>query len=168
MQRECVTKDVEVMIKPGSRIGQGKAAVISRELTKIHRRHQKLTAALVVETATPPNHPLHDLFEWDDSHAAHHYRLEQARHMLRSITIIDERISTKPIRAYVAFQQPDELADYKPMVEALTDANYRAQLVAEARGHLASWLETYGHLEELAKECRTIRQLLKASGRNGR
>ena len=38
----------------------------------------------VVEAARPANSPLHTRFTWDDSAAAHQFRLEQARTLIRT------------------------------------------------------------------------------------
>ncbi len=54
----------------------------------------KLTPASVVSDASDPASPLHSCFEWDDSVAAHKYRLEQARVLIRSVkcvSVIDHR-----------------------------------------------------------------------------
>lgn len=41
----------------------------------------------IVAAATPENHPLHDDFEWNDGAAAHAWRLNQARSIIRTVTI---------------------------------------------------------------------------------
>ena len=46
---------------------------------------QKLAAEKLLEEATSEGNVLHDAFNWDDSSAAHQYRLSQARHLLRSL-----------------------------------------------------------------------------------
>jgi hypothetical protein len=46
---------------------------------------QKLAAEKLLEEATPPNSRLHIAFNWDDVSAAHQHRLDQARHLLRSL-----------------------------------------------------------------------------------
>jgi hypothetical protein len=57
---------------------------IARELNKIATAHGgHATAEQVVEAAAPLDHPLHPQFEWDDSAAAHQWRVKQARAMLR-------------------------------------------------------------------------------------
>jgi len=39
----------------------------------------------LIHTASAADHPLHQLFEWDDSKAGHQYRLMQARAILRRV-----------------------------------------------------------------------------------
>lgn len=58
----------------------------------------RLTPASVVNAARDPSSPLHAHFEWDESKAAHAYRLDQARALIRSVQVVitteDRTIST--------------------------------------------------------------------------
>lgn len=45
----------------------------------------RLTPFLVVTAASKKDHPLHPVFEWDDGKAAHQYRLDQARDIIRTV-----------------------------------------------------------------------------------
>ena len=47
-----------------------------------------ITAEQIVEAAKDVNSPLHKEFQWDDSVAAHQYRLHQARTMLAKFKLI--------------------------------------------------------------------------------
>lgn len=47
----------------------------------------RLTPDSVVEDAKSPRSPLHDWFEWDDTEAAHQWRLTQARELIRSVRV---------------------------------------------------------------------------------
>lgn len=49
-----------------------------------------LRPADVVEAATPTTSPLHKYFDWDDAHAAHQHRLDQARRLMR-VTVLVRR-----------------------------------------------------------------------------
>ena len=65
------------------------AQVAGEELARISdSQGGELTPAAVVEAATPEASPLHPAFTWDDSQAAVEYRLQQARHLIRSIEIV--------------------------------------------------------------------------------
>lgn len=61
--------------------------VLRSELERIWDDRRRLTPADIVESATPPESPLHDRFEWDNSEAAHQYRLVQAAGLIRSVKI---------------------------------------------------------------------------------
>lgn len=62
-------------------------AIREAELSRLYREHGALTASLVVEAASDEESPLHQEFNWDDAEAAHEYRLQQARQMLR-VTVV--------------------------------------------------------------------------------
>jgi hypothetical protein len=51
---------------------------IGRELAKLG----SFTTERLLQVASSPASPLHKYFEWDDSKAAHEYRLTQARHLV--------------------------------------------------------------------------------------
>lgn len=50
-----------------------------------------LTPEAVVEAAKDKRNPLHAVFEWDDSKAAHEYRLQQAGVLIRSVVVTVSR-----------------------------------------------------------------------------
>lgn len=59
---------------------------IAARLEQIEKLHSgRLTPERVVDDARDSESPLHDLFEWDDSIAAHQHRLMQARTVIRSV-----------------------------------------------------------------------------------
>ena len=58
------------------------------EIQRIADHHNgRITPEQVVESASHPTSPLHDLFEWDNKQAGHKYRLGQARAIIRSMTV---------------------------------------------------------------------------------
>lgn len=71
---------------------------IAAELKKIEDAAGRLTPEAVVDVASDPASPLHEQFEWDDSEAAHKYRIEQARTLIRSVKVLvqveERRITT--------------------------------------------------------------------------
>ena len=50
----------------------------------------KLRPPDVIKAAEPEASPLHKHFTWDDGEAAHQYRLYEARHLIRTVTVIRE------------------------------------------------------------------------------
>lgn len=61
----------------------------------------KLTAPNVVERAGEPTSPMHSMFTWNDVDAAHQFRLEEARLLLRSMVIVNKD-GDEPERAFWA------------------------------------------------------------------
>lgn len=70
-------------------------------MAEIERRLGMVTPDAVLEEATDPTHPWHSRFEWDDSIAAHKFRLVQARTLIRSITFVRTETETRKIPWYV-------------------------------------------------------------------
>jgi hypothetical protein len=56
-------------------------------LQALYEKVGHLTTSIVLAEAKKVRSPIHDLFEWDDSSAANQYRLDQARHLIRSVKI---------------------------------------------------------------------------------
>ena len=59
-----------------------------------------LTPDALVDANRPEDAPLHKDFEWDDKVAAEEYRRDQARYIIRSVSIVTEEVPSTPIRAY--------------------------------------------------------------------
>lgn len=57
------------------------------ELERIENVYGSLTPEIILNASEPVDAILHDLFEWNDSRAAHNYRLQQARTILNNIEV---------------------------------------------------------------------------------
>lgn len=138
--------------KPGSRI-KIPAQAAGERLDYLNKLHGKLTAEIIVKDATPKDSVLHPVFEWNNRVAAHQYRLEQARHLLRSIVVVNpESEKPKPIRAFVVVAEEAEKQEvYIPTMKALQDENYRKQVLARALAELQALRRKYNDLVELAE-----------------
>lgn len=67
----------------------------------------RLEPATVVQAAHHPDHPLHDHFEWDDSVAAHQWRLVQARNLITSIRVIERLSPTETVKFTAWVHDPE-------------------------------------------------------------
>jgi len=128
-----------------------KTAVILRKLA--HANGGLLTPEAVVEFARPKTSPLHKRFMWDDSEAAHQYRLWQARQMI-SVTIryVDIKGKKTPTRVFVSLS-PDRdkrHGGYREMVEVLSDASMRRQMLQDASNEMSLFEMKYQSLDELS------------------
>lgn len=153
----------------GARL-KGDAQAAGETLEHLRTNHGGLlTAELVVEQARQQSSPLHGYFEWDDTEAAHQYRLEQARHLIRHI-VVREAETAAPRKAYVQVQVKDVRA-YTDTVEALQDEGLRLYVLNQAKRDLESFARRYGELEELAGMLpvvhKTIQTLSDAVAVNG-
>lgn len=78
-------------------------------------RDGRLTPESVVEVARSESHPLHSYFTWDDSVAAHKYRVDQARVLIRTVKvqlIVEER----NVRVVRYVRDPEAEADQQGYV----------------------------------------------------
>jgi hypothetical protein len=137
--------------RPGSRI-KISAQDAGERLEYLNKQNGKLTADIVVEDAKPEESVLHPAFEWDDLKAAHQYRLEQGRHLIRSVTIIHDtpEEEPKPIRAFVVVAETPKSDVYVPTMDAMLDENLRKQVLARALAELLAIKRKYEDLAELA------------------
>lgn len=133
------------------------ANIAGTALEALAEKHKTLTPRLVVDEARPDDAPLHPAFEWNDITAAEAYRENQARHMLRSITVVRVKDGEEqaPIRAYVnvtVTTQPDtEQRVYMDTTAAMSDKDTRKQVLETALRELKAFRKKYAQLQELAK-----------------
>lgn len=143
------------------------AEVAYSEVERIRAQHGgEITADDLVAEAKAKESPLHDDFEWNDKKAAHAHRLETARSMLRSITIVrEETKSDKPQRVYevVRVAKADEKPKnvYKSTEEIMADPETRAELLSRALRELMAIRTRYKGLQELAIVFRSLDNVLE-------
>jgi hypothetical protein len=121
--------------RAGSRL-KGDAAVVA---TEIERIAGKLGGAVepeqIVTSAKRKTSVLHTYFEWDDTAAAHEYRLDQARHLIRSIEVVttDEGETVNKFHS-VTVLTPGAEAErraYVTVERAMSDDELRVQIVRQ-------------------------------------
>lgn len=141
--------------KIGSRLPQKKANIAGRRLHKIAGRSGVLAPEEVLEDARSGESPLHDFFEWDDTAAAEKHRLEQARHLVRSIVVVlSGPAEGRETKAYVHFRKDPDADDidspYIATCKVLADSVLRARLLRQALRDVEAWRAKYRDLSELA------------------
>lgn len=135
---------VAFKIVDGSRIRKGDAQAIGSILERI-KQTGPLTAEAVLEEAKNPRSPLHKYIEWDDSKAAHQYRLEQARKIIRSIEVVveDAKGKSRQLRGYFNVRTSDGVKSYQPLEFVFEDADLADQVINDAKQQLDSWLAKF-------------------------
>lgn len=128
------------------------ADLVGHELEIIEKDNGTLKAEDVVKYARNENSELHKIFEWDDTVAAEQYRLNQARKVLFSISIVtneDEEI-TESVRAYVNVVDSEENErKFKNIARVLENDEEYEQLKKKAYKDLQSCKERYENIIEL-------------------
>jgi hypothetical protein len=123
-------KIFKVITGTSSIFGQKHVQAIGEEIDTI----KKKTPQNVVKLAQNPNTTLHKFFDWDNNSAGYKYRLEQARHILRSVYIVSvvngEEIEE---RAYFNVINENKEQIYVAQVEAFNNPSYKKQLLDDMK-----------------------------------
>jgi hypothetical protein len=131
------------------------------ELKRIAKEHRGiLRPATVVKEAEPEDSPLHGCFCWDDTKAAHEFRLEQARKLIRVVLFIEPNSNTEQ-QTYVSLSTDRKLrgGGYRLLSHVMTDKDKRMQLLADALAELNAFKLKYANLKELAGVFEAIRKV---------
>jgi hypothetical protein len=122
------------------------------EIERIENLYGSLTAENVLKAAQPEDSLFHCLFQWDDSKAAHQFRLQQARNIINNIEVkvvsdggersipVFEIVNLGEGRVYKSIQSMDK-----------DDVEYVKQSVKREISYLRSKLSTYNSFEATIK-----------------
>lgn len=113
----------------------------------------------VVDEARAKNHPLHDVFEWDDAAAAEQHRLQQARHMTAKITVRGYTEQHNPQRAFVNVAPTREDQGYLSTLDS--DEAVQDLIREQALRDLESWHRRYSELEDFARVVGAIKATVR-------
>ncbi len=142
----------------GSHLTDKDAEIIGQYLTELANDRAMgvngLTPEDILDAARPDDSPIHKYFEWDDTEAAHKYRLEQAKYIARSWTITFVPVAMQqPFigRGMVSIRPNPAKKDrvYIAVTEALESPKYLQQLADEARRRMKFWYDTFKQYEQI-------------------
>jgi len=141
------------MSKKGQKFITNKKLIV--ELRQLYdQSNGTLTAEKIVEAARSSKTQLHKYFEWDNSKAAHQFRMEQARRLMQ-ITV--EYIETKdgnklPVRVFASLTNDrEDGGGYRSTVDIMSDKDMRKQLLTDALDELERIRLKYARIKELAE-----------------
>jgi hypothetical protein len=126
---------------------------VQDELEKIRKRNLGLLRPEdVVQAAKPKSSPLHNRFDWDDGTAAHNWRLEQARHIIRVfVQVLETDKGTAESRVFVALSSDKSSGGgYRVLTDVLCDDILRKALLQDAYEDMRRFTQKYSALKELA------------------
>ncbi len=140
----------EYRFKPGSRFAVP-AQLVGDRLAALTAVNGHVTAPEVVEDARPADAQLHRLFEWDDSVAGEKFRIEQARHVIRSVhpVHVDAQGHPRPVLGWVHVDLPDEGPCYVSTARAVSEPELQEQVEADAIKAFEALSLRYEHLASL-------------------
>jgi hypothetical protein len=138
--------------RQGSRIGidAQKAGEAIANLQK--GRNDPLEPQQIVDAARAEDSVLHNHFEWDDHAAAEAFRCDQARDLVRSLTVDISRsnVEQKTVRAFVNVET-DTARGYVSTATAMSSEELRKQVLRRAFTELEAWRARHAELSELAR-----------------
>lgn len=128
------------------------------QLQSVYDQNGRLTPALIVDTARPEDHPLHNRFEWNDKAAGEAYRLEQARRLIRSVRVVyreaDEKEAARTVRAFHSIRDEQGTA-YQPVEEITESPLLTKLLLQDMEREWKQLMRRYGHFEEFLQMVRS-------------
>ncbi|WP_174804342.1 hypothetical protein [Martelella limonii] len=128
------------------------AKEVGEHLEMLRQRFKgELTPEDILDDAKHDNSPLHSFFEWDDSAAAHQYRLKQARGLIRSVVAVyvsDDRPAVRQ-RAYVHVAEAG-IPHYRETSHAMSMTKTRDMVLQQAWRELQAWRRRYADLSEFS------------------
>ena len=135
------------------------SAQVAGEMCEKLAEEGRLTASELVEENRPEDAPLHNAFEWDDTAAAENWREHQARHIIASIVVVEEK--REPVRAFFNIQRADP--QYRHIDTIMKSADDTEMLLKKALAELMAFQRKYAALEELAKVFLAIEEVQKTA-----
>jgi len=127
----------------------------------------KVKPETVIMESKKKSAPLHPMFDWNETEAAHNWRKAQARGILGNLVQV-EIINNEPekVRSMVCVAVRDENDEsqgkaYMPIQDAMNDPEYRQQVINEARSELEGWQRRFKAYGFLADSVRAVKKIVK-------
>ena len=129
----------------------------SEAIKELAEKTGNLTPELVLKEAKKKTSPLHSHFNWDDTQAAHSYRLLQASALIRKIKV-EYSVSESKSVLVRAFHNVREGGDegnergvYVSVAEAFSVESYREQILAQCKRDMTAFRQKYAALDEVQR-----------------
>jgi len=123
--------------------------IVGDKLQELRDKNNGLTASIVIEEAKHKTSVLHGAFDWNDTSAAHQWRLHSARHLMRSVEIVSTKeeggVRNQP--AFV-FVKTDDGPRYESLAKVLDDDEMRLQVINRALKEFEQWQDRYKEYKE--------------------
>lgn len=130
------------------------AETVGNVITEIEEKNGVVTKELFLEASRPEDSPTHDIFEWDDKVAGELYRLSISNKVIIQLKVEIETGEDQKEKAYVpAFiniKSANEGAEYKNIVDALSEQETRELILKRLRREVEALIERNKHIDELA------------------
>lgn len=120
---------------------------VGSELQRIEKKHGGVRPDAVIEVARKKGSPLHKMFEWDDSVAAHKYRQSQASAIIRNCrAVVVGPSGPQQIRGFVLV--PGEEKTGYVTASTIVEEDRVQRLMEAAIKGLESWMNRYEEFQD--------------------
>lgn len=159
--------------KRKKRLSRFQMKALSTELAMLKKRGLVKPVNVVEFARQNPESALHAMFEWDDSKAAHEYRLIQARHILVMFVTEVRTVDAEGKTIFVETSKYTSLSSdrqgagggYREIGDVLADPALRERMLADARRDVAYFVQKYEVLSELAPIVKVMKGFAAGRGK---
>jgi len=134
------------------------AEIIGRELLRISKQQEIKPRMLWRDYARNPKNPLHKHFTWNDAMAAQKCRDDEARNILRAISIEDTELDIAPARMFLSIA--DKGRSYRRLDEILDSARLQQLMLEQAERDLRVFEDRYRELKDIVGIVKKAREKL--------
>ena len=133
--------------------------IVGQELDRIAKKYDGFQPQDIVDESKPDKAVLHPVFEWNDGVAGNNWRKYEARQIVRTVEVLDDKSNT-PVPAYVNVRVVNVGQSYQtgPVVVIRDDmmSSAYAELLGQLTGSMLSLeklitLDSHGGYKENAK-----------------
>ena len=126
------------------------AEEVGKVVNHIEERDGTVTREAFLEESRAESSPTHSMFTWDDTIAAEKWRLDESRKIITALQIVyeDTEESEIPVPAVINIAS-ERKAEYRNIVDALSDQESRELIVARLKREVDSLIQRNRHIDEL-------------------
>jgi len=139
------TETQEYIARQGAPFKDGEAQVIGEYISKF-----KTPAEILDDTKTNSASPIKEYLNWDDTLAAEEYRLQQIKNIVNHIEvrIVYSGGESKTFDRAFEYVSDSEGRQYIPIQTALSNEEYKRQVLQRAWATLQGWVNRYQEYKE--------------------
>lgn len=127
------------------------AEKVAKHIEHLEKQFGEVTSKTFLDSARDEDSEMHSLFEWDDTKAAEHWRMQQASVIIASIRVNVVEEEREPIRTRAYVQHEPRQSGYISVGKALSEEDKRNKVIMQARKEASWFIEKYKAFEELAE-----------------
>lgn len=106
-----------------------------------------------------PNSELHKCFTWSDDSAAYKWRVQEARWICNSLTVVVTKENKEP-QSFRLIQHDTESTTYRPVIFTVRNLDQYSVLLRKAKEELKAFRKRYAQIAELQNVIEEIEKII--------